>query len=344
MTHAIDLRMPRDGSQDAMLRRQEYVDNMTTSTWYTVRETLYADIFQITPLLDMLMNKGKIKERAPKGSYFEIPIAYAKLKQNQKFFGRGAEFSKDEGEFMTRLQYNIRNFGDSITRYWSDEVQNRDEAQILDYIEEVLKNHKASMEESLHEALWASEGPQAVNTLPELISTTPNVGTVGGLDRASNSYVRNVVKDFSGLDINANLLDEMEEMYNTLSNMKGQARRTPDIIITTQSIYQKYVRIARAMGVFEMNVNQNGDRRVNLGMGDAMFKSAEMFYDPNCPEGHMYFLNTDTLEFPYDPMYWMQMTDWKSEALTLERHAQIVSRCNLVCNNFNKNGVIHNIA
>ena len=336
--------LPTDGAQDAMLQQQIFVDNLTTTTWYSIRKTLYSDIWKVTPLFDILNEKGKIKQRAPKGSYFKIPIAYKKLKQNIKFFGRGAEFSKDEGEFMTHLLYNVKNFGDSITRFWSDEVENQGEAQILDYIEQVLENHKSSIMESLHDALWVSEGVDAVNTLPELVSTTPSVGTIAGIDRSKNTYVRNVAADCSAIAFSTGMLDKMENFYNTLSNMKGgMARRTPDIIITTQEVYEAYVALARALGTFEFNPAVAKERQVNLGMGSAWFKNAELYYDPDCPAGRMYFLNTDTLEFPYDPNYWMQMTEWKSEATTLERHAQIITRCNLICNNFNKNGVMFDI-
>jgi hypothetical protein len=336
--------MPHNGAQDAMLQKITAVDSLTTSTWYTERETLYSDIFQITPLYDMLQSKGKIKARAPKGLYFQIPFAYKKLKQNQKFFGRGAEFSREEGEFMTSLQFYVRNFGDSITRYWQDEVQNEGEAQILDYIEEVIKNHKASIQETLHESLWVQGDSLSINALPTLITTTPTTGSIGGIDRANNSYVRNVIDDMDSVSLAASLIDRMESFYNTLSQLKGgMARQTPDLIITTKTIYEKYVGIARALGQYQINPSQGGGNRVNLGMGEAMFKNAEMFWDPNCPEGQLYMLNTDTLEFPYDPNWWMQMTAWKDEPTTLERFAQVVTRCNLVCNNFNKNGVMFNM-
>lgn len=337
--------MPTDGAQASMLARQEYVDNILATTWNQVRKTLYSDIWKVTPLLDILNTKGKIKQRAPKGLYFEIPIAYQKLNQNQKFFGRGATFSSEEAEFITHLQYDVKNFGDSITRFWVDEKTNRSEAQILDYAEMVLENHKNSMMESISDALWVSEGANAFLTLPELVSTTPTTGTIGGLDRSKNTYVRNISQSFSGLTVAANLLSTMENVYNTISNMKaGGARRTPDLIITTQTIYEAYVGLARALGGYELNPAVANTRQVNLGMGDAWFKSAEVYYDPNCPEGHMYMLNTDTLEFPYDPDYWMQMTGWKEDSRSLERSAQVVSCCNLICNNFNKNAVIHSIS
>jgi len=335
--------MPRDGAQEAMLKKQLYVDNLTTSTWYDVRKQLFGDIFQVTPLLDKMIEKGRVKERVPDGSHFEIPIQYGKLSQNQKWFGRGDTFGEKEAEFMTRLEYGVKNLGDSIVRYWDDERKNRGPAQILNYIETVIENHKSCLAETLSDALWDTSGsnPLAITSLPTLISTTPLVGTVGGIDRSKNPYLRNQVKNFTGLTIDANLIDEMETMWNDCSKWKTKGRKVPDVIITTQAIYERYAKLARALGTYEFN---NNSRRVDLGSGECMFKGAEMFWDPSCPEGTMYFLNTDTLEFPYDPQYYMQMTEWKSKHNGIDRYAQIVTVCNLVANNFLKNGVIYNIS
>ena len=336
------LTMPRDGSQEAMLSRTRYIDNLLTTTFYDVRKKLFGDIFQITPLYDMLNEKNKIKERVPDGTHFEIPIRYGNLKQNQKWFGRGEVFGEKEAEFMTRLKYETRNLGDSITRFWDDERKNRGKARILNYVEEVIETHTESLADTLGKASWAVDrsDPMAMQGLPELISVTPAVGTVGGIDRSKNPYLRNQVKSFTGLTIDANLLDEMETMINNCSKWKSKGRKTPDIIITTQAIYERYKKLARALGVYEMNT---ADRRVNLGLGGCMYGSAQMFWDPDCVEGNMYFLNTDTIEFAYDPMFYMQMTEWKNKHNSLDRHAQVITVCQLLFNNFLKNGVIHSI-
>ena len=48
------LSMPLDGGSAAMQFKEEYVDNNVTTTWYNVRKTLFSDIWQNTPLLDMI--------------------------------------------------------------------------------------------------------------------------------------------------------------------------------------------------------------------------------------------------------------------------------------------------
>lgn len=326
-----------------MLNKQEYVDNLITTTWYNVRKEMFGDIFNITPLLDMLNSKGKIKSRMPNGRYFELPITYGKADQNQKWFGRGDTFGEAEKELWTRLQYQRKNLGDSIVRYWDDEQKNKGEAQILDYAKNLIENHKATMEETLASALWASQGAQSVNALPDMITTTPTVGTVGGLDRAANEYVRNNSTDFDATygTVATDLVAAMTTMYNTCSLKKGKGRRTPDCIITTQAIYEEYEDQVRAMGRYEMNSN---NKRADLGLGNMMFKGAEMFWDPECTAGNIYFLNSDTMEFAYDPSAYMEMTPWKGKHNSLDRYAQVFTTCNLLFNNFNKNGVLHNIA
>jgi hypothetical protein len=324
-----------------ILQKQEIVDNLLTSTWYDVRKRLYKEIFQITPFYDMMVEKGRIKERAPDGTHFEIPFAYAHSSQNLQWFGRGAKFGKEEKEFMTRMTYQTRNFGDNIVRYWDDERKNKGKARILNYVDEIIDNHQSTMQNGLATSCWVSGGNLAINTLPELITTTPTVGSVGGIARSENPYLQNVALDFSTLSFSTSLLLKMENVYNTCSIWKSKGgRRAPDMIVTTQEIYEAYQDLARALGVYEFNTS---GRRVDLGMGEAKFKGAEMYWDPDCTDGAMYFLNSSSLEFAYDPDNWFEMTEWKSEADSLDRMAQVVSVGNLVANNFRKNAVIFDI-
>jgi hypothetical protein len=135
----------------------------------------------------------------------------------------------------------------------------------------------------------------------------------------------------------------MRSTYNQCSEIKSKGRKTPDLIITTRAIYEEYEDQALAMGQIQLASN-NGAQRADLGLGGLSYKGAEMYWDPDCPEGNMYMLNTDTMEFAYDPDAWMEMTDWKPKHNGLDRYAQTVSSCNLIFNNFMKNAVISNIA
>lgn len=325
-----------------VLQRQIVVDNLVTQTFYKVKKDVIDQVFRATPFYDKLVEGGRLKEKAPDGTHFEIPVRYAKANQNIQYIGRGTRMGRKDKETLTRLLYTTSAVGDSMVRYWADERVNRGEAKLIDYVNELVENHTMSLRDKVAlDCLVQDADPNAINALPTIIPTDPTTGTIGKMDRAANTWLRNQTMDFAGLSTKANLLDRMETMYNLCSMMKGNgSKNAPDLILTTREIYQDYVNLAKLMGIFQFNTVT---RRVDFGAGEAAFKGAEIFWDENCPAGNMYFLNTSTLQFAYDPQNWFEMTEWKTDPDTLDRTAQIVAVGNIVCDNFQKNGVIHSI-
>lgn len=319
------------------------IDNMVTTTWYDVRRQIVDQVFQITPFYDMMVQGGRIRERIPDGTHWEIPVRYAQEDSNTQWFGRGAKFGRGEKETLTRLIYESKNLGTAIVRFFDDDRKNKGKAKLIDYVTEKVENTKMSLMDRFEtDLLVQNSDPLAISALPTLISTTPTSGSIGGLTRSANAYLQNNTIDFTGKTTTASLIDEMTRMYNLCSLWKAGGRRSPDVILTTRQIYQDYEAIARAMATLTI-APDNKSPRANLGFGDLTFKNVEMFWAPNCPSGAMYFLNTDTLELAYDPEVWFEMTEWKTDPDSLDRVAQIVCVCNLLCTNFRKNGVIYNV-
>jgi hypothetical protein len=323
-----------------MNQKIELIDSLTTTTWYEVRAEIIDQVFQITPLYDLMVEKGRIKERVPDGTHFEIPVRYDKQDQNRQWIGKGDTFGKAEKEWLTRLIFYVRTVGTSIPRFFDDEVKNKGKAKIISYVEELVQTTKDSMIDGFETDLWVQNAdPKAMTALPTLVSTTPTTGSIGGLSRSSESFLQNNVKDFTNLTTAANLLDEMTRMYNLCSIWKSGKRRNPDIILTTREVYQDYERIARALQVIQTSKSE----RASLGFGDLQFKGIDIYWAPQCPSGTMLFLNTEHLELCYDPEVWFEMTQWKEGQDNVDRVAQVLCRCNLICDNFRKQGVIHNI-
>lgn len=322
------------------------IDNLMTTTWYDIRPQVTDYAFQITPFYDKMVESGRIKERVPDGTHFEIPIRYAKQDGNIQWFGTGATFSEGEQESLTRLIFEIKNFGTSISRYWNIERKNKGKTRLINYVEELLDNTKMSLADALSAALLSpSSDPLAIDSLPDIITTTPTTGTYGGLTRSEYGGLQNNTIDFSSLTTSGSLLDKMTQMYNECTLYKGGRRSTPNIILTSREVYQDYEAICRALQI----ISTNKTERASLGFGELMFKNVEVFWDPNCPqtsstEQRMYFLNTDHLELAYDPDSWFDMTEWKSPHNKLDRYAQIVSVCQFFSDFPAKHGVIYDIS
>lgn len=317
------------------------LDNLFTTTWYDVRKDVTDQVFQKTPFFDMMLKGGKIKKKMPEGTHWEVPIRYGKMNANTKWFGRGAQFGLEEEQSLTRMVYQARNIGTSIVRYWDDDRKNRGAARLTGYLEEKMENTKTSLIEVLEQSMFsASPGALEMHSLPQLISTTPTVGSIGGFDRSANDWMTNQTYDFTGKVINTDLVPQMTHMYNLCSKWKAGTRKSPDIIITTQEVYEAYENIANAL---QMICAWKGEQ-ITLGFGDISFKGVPIFWCPECPAGRMYFLNTEHLAIHVDPSAYFEMTDWKPVAgNSLDKTCQIVTVLQMTVDNFKKHGVIYNI-
>ena len=338
-----------------MQQYQRTIDDLTSRAWYNIlRDDPVNQILEITPFYNMMIEKGKIKDRMPDGTHWEVPIKYNKQDQNMLWFGKGSTFSMAEKEENTRLRFEARNLGTNIIRYWDDERKINGQAKLQDYVEDKTSSTMEALQDEIAASLWtnATDNPLQMTALDELISPDPTSGVVGGLDRSVNPHLRNQTADMTSLSFASDSLGVMRKMINDCSNYRGndkgsdgkngpsRAGSRPDIIVTTQAIYEAYEDIAENL----RRIDSNDAIRANLGFGDLAFKGIEMFYDPGCPAGNMYFLNTGTLELKYDPRFWMTMTDWKPvQGNSLDRNAQVVSVMQLTCDMFRRNGVIHGI-
>jgi hypothetical protein len=329
-------------STPQMLQKQLFIDNYLSRAWYTVKKEVVDQVLKITPFYSMMLEKGRLRTKLPDGSHWEYTIRYAHEDANLKWFGKGDVFGLNSKEGLTRLKFEARNLGNSIVRYWEEEQAIRGEAKLIEYATDIETSAKESLHDGLAKALWLNPTANAkqINSLTELISTTPAVGSFGGLARAQNVHLWNNVIDFTGKTISANLLEVMRYVYNTCSLFRTGTQRAPDMIITTQRIYEEYEGLCEELRQIESNTSD----RASLGFGELRFKNCEMFWDPDCPTGHMYFLNSSTLEIPVDPEVYFDMTEWKVIAgNTLDRTAQILARLQMCCTMPAKNAVIHNI-
>jgi hypothetical protein len=288
----------------------------------------------------MMVEKGRIRRKLPAGNYFETPVRYGQLNQNQKWFGRADKFGRAEQQSLTRLQYEARNFGTAVVRFWDDDRKNRSQAQLVDYVEEKVNNTKDSMVAQLETDTFVQNAdPKAMNALATLVSVSPLTGTVGGISRATNSWMANQACNATGKSLDTDLLNIMTTMFNTCSKYKAGTQRSPDIIVTTQTVYEKYEELCRAMQM----ISTSSTIQASLGFGNLMFKNVPIFFADDCPAGYMYMLNTEHLALQIDPAADFVMTEWKSDPDTLDRVAQIVVVCQFTADNFAKQGVIYNL-
>lgn len=83
-------------------------------------------------------------------------------------------------------------------------------------LEEGVKDH-------IHRLLWSANSGviDAVPGIDAIVSTTPTVGTVGGIDAAANAYWRNFARTGLGVTLVA-LMDALEQSKRDIQRIKGR--------------------------------------------------------------------------------------------------------------------------
>ena len=129
----------------------------------------------------------------------------------------------------------------------------------------------------------------------------------------------------------ANISRAMTRMYGACTIDNDQ----PDLIVTTQAIYDAYETSLQANKRFA-----GSEDVANAGFDSLRFKGASVVVDSHCPAGQMYFLNTNYLDFKVHKDRNFQFEDFRR----LEAKDQIQSRLfwmgQLTCSNPRMMGVL----
>ena len=311
----------------------EALDNLYTTTWQNMKESLVDQIFDATPFWFWLKEHGGL-ESVSGGRYITEPLRYAKS-DKVKFIGKGGTVSLGDYEFITIANYEWRYLVDSIVRFMVDEQKNRGRNRIINLMQSKLDNSKDSLIDQIETTLFAAQSGLAFNGLQDLVADDPTTGIVGGVDPATYTWWQNKTKDMVGSSFAINGQAEMRTMLNNCgNNIRGDS---PNIILSGQTPYERY----------EDSV-QEQKRIVNKKMGDAGFTNIEfkgipLVWSPSCANTRMYFLNTKFLKFNFDPMLNFDMTEWKAIPDQVnDKAAQVVLAGNLLTSRRRVHGVLFN--
>jgi len=320
----------------------EQLDSLYTTTWQLRRKQVVDQVFEATPFWYLLSKKGKRKTQSG-GRYIEIPLNYAK-NETVQFIGKGGVVSIQASDTLTVAHFEWKYLTGHIVRYFTDFQKNRGEAQLINKVNADIDNLQSSLIDKLEESLFGDgtgDSGKAINGLGNLVATNPTTGTVGNINRANYTWWRNNYKNMSGEAASLYLRKRMSTMFNDCGKYGEGVSRFPDILVCAQDVYEIYesetLEIARIM---------ISDRKLaDLGFGDLAYKGRPITWSPSCPDGYLYFLNTNYIEWVADPVENFTMGEWiPIPNQPRDRIAHVMTVGNLVASNCRKLGVIYNIS
>lgn len=220
------------------------------------------------------------------------------------------------------------------------DVQNTGKEQIINLLEARIKNAERTMKNQVTVGCYATgtgNGGKEIGGLQSIVADTPTSGTVGGIDRASYTFWRNqsydATTDGGAAATAVNIQGYMNEVFLRCS--RGDDK--PDLIVASRTYYKLF-----------WSSMQSIQRVTESKMGSAGFQNlafannVPVVYEDSTgiPTDHMYFLNTDYLQFRYAKgRLFEPMSEVRPVNQDAETHL-ILFAGNLTCSNCSLQGVL----
>lgn len=265
----------------------------SSTTRNYLNKTFSDNVFFGLPLFAWMMKNGR-KAMTDGGEFLVEPLMYGKNTTNKWMSGYDTvDISPQDG--LTAAQFNWKMIGGSVIFSRLERAKNTGRSQIIDLLDAKIEQEKISLQDKFNTDLYSDGTTDNNNAITGLGAMVTNSGTYGNISRSANSWWQAIV------DSTASVLNE-DDMRTQFNNQSKNVTH-PTIIITTQTLYQKYESLV-------VPAYRTEDRRVaDLGFMSLSFKGVPIIYDDACTSGTMFFLNDNYLKLRVsvgNDFYWTE--------------------------------------
>ena len=270
------------------------VSQLLTTTLDNYKSEITSNILDNHPLLNRLKAKGNII-KASGGATFQEKISYAENGTVQSQ-GEYDTFNTTPQDNLSTATFAQKIITGTMTMTDLEMKQNSGKEAFINLAEAKKKVLMESLKNYLGAQIYGDgtgSGGKDIGGLQLLIADAPITGTVGAINRANYPVWQNKLYDFSVESATASS-STIQAAFNTLwSRCQAQAGALPDLIAADEVYF----------GFFEsslQSVQRITDPAIGaLGFSSYKYKNADVFYDPECPASHAYFINTNHVFLKY---------------------------------------------
>lgn len=267
-------------------------DNVLTTTLENRTGKLADNMLKNNALLARLKERGNVRP-IDGGSKIVEEIEYG---ESDNYWYTGYDTLTFNGpQLFTAATYDLKLLAAPVGASGEEILKNSGRERVIDLVEAKMKNAEKTLMNQMSKAIYSdgtgSSGKELTG-LKALVADDPTSGTVGGINRATsgNEFWRNQAKVNTVALTTSTIKGEMQKMY--LNASRGTDR--PDLIVADDSMFSLYENSL----VDQMRFVNN--KLADAGFMNLKYKGADVIYDGGmggaCPEGHMYFLNTNYLK------------------------------------------------
>jgi hypothetical protein len=300
-------------------------DAVVATTLKNYLPKLEDNVFSARPLVFFLKQAGQIRAVSG-GTQIVLPLIYAQNTTAGSYSGYDVIPTTPQ-DGMSAAEYAWKEYAVSIAISGREEAINNSEQEVIDLLEaKVMQAEETVLEQMDIMFFGDGTGNGGKNWLGLEHLVGQNTVVVGGIDPVAQTWWQVGLQ--TGADV-AMTLASMETKYNTAS--VGNDR--PNVILTTQALYEKY------NALLQPNLRFQSPETADAGFENLLFHTAPLTYDVYCPAKTMYMLNTKYLRLAHHPDVWFKSTPFVRPENQNARYSQILLMGELTISNRKRHSV-----
>ena len=260
--------------------------DIVTTTLQGYSGELADNITNHNALLKQIDRKGNKKPATGRSIVQELEYA----ENSTVMFYSGAEtFDVSPSETFSAAEFSYKQLVGSVTITGLEEIQNSGKEAVHNLLRSRIRNLEKSLKNTVATSLYATgtgSSGKEIGGLRLLVADV-NTNEVGGISGNTYSWWRNYVYDFSTASVTASSTTITHAM--NLANIRAtRGADKPDMVMSAQDYFIFYLESLQA------NQRFTDDKGAGAGFNSLMFNgNIPVIHDDQCPDSHMYFLNTD---------------------------------------------------
>lgn len=194
-------------------------------------------------------------------------------------------------EFAT-IEYRWARVGGTVIISDQEQDENTGDGAIFKILKAKMEVLEESIKEKFSGYLYGAGAGKDPYGLEAMIPDDPTTGTLGGINRVTESQWRTSSYDFGpGGLTSANIEEAFDDILMDLT-LKGEK---PDLILAGRDIYRKYRAAVRDKLVINLGELKSGKGMVDLGFGGIAHDKIPIVFDEDCAVNKCYFINSKYL-------------------------------------------------
>lgn len=267
---------------------------LVTTTLDLYRDELADNVLTHNPLLDRLKKRGNA-DPAPGGNTLLENLMYAQ--NSTVLWYSGLEtLSVAQSDVLTSANFSWKELNANVVISGLDKAKNSGTKEsVFNLVKSRISVAEKSLQNEVSNALFYSNtenGGKSIGGLQHLVADLPTSGTVGGIDRQTQTWWANQYYDFSAQSVTPGVAT-IQTAMNTINIATMRGRDMIDMFVG-DSIYFRYY-----LESLQANQRFTSDETASAGFRALKFwgGQADVFHDSSCPASHMYGLNSNYIHF-----------------------------------------------